>query len=276
MGKHKCKKFISVLIIFLLFISQAFSVNNLSAAGLQNIADYFLGKFKNKDHLTGIAITLSCRNSKPVSVFSGKVSLDNKSSDINDKNLWQIGSVSKAFTSIVILQLEKEHKLDVNKNRPGIESTVGDILKKYALRIFKSGEYSNWNDVTIEQLMNMTAGIPEYIDTDDKFRIDFSKNPNKFYSLSNILAYEKNKKLDFSPGTAWNYSDTGYILLGYIIKIVTHNDPGFEIKKRVIDKIKLKNTYYVINEPGHPYKTGNYFSGPDVSSRLVHGYYWGG
>jgi len=257
-----------------LLASKTFATNMLPTAGLQNIADTFLGKFKNKDHLTGIAITLSCPNKNPISVFSGKINVDAKSSDINDKNLWQIGSITKSFTSIVILQLEEEHKFDINnKNRTGIKSTFGDVFKKYATNEFKRKKYSNWYNVTIEQLMNMTAGVPEYFDTDDKYRSDFAKNPNKFYSLDDILAYEKDKKLDFAPGTSWNYSDTGYILLGYIIKIVTDNEPGFEIKKRVIDKIHLKNTYYVIDDPRNPYKIRN-FSSSDISQNLVHGYYW--
>lgn len=272
MTKSKHIKLIFALAGFVL-LTTAFA-NNLPPANLQNIADTFLKEFKDKDHLTGISITLSCRNSKPISVFSGKISRDPKSENITSLNLWQIGSITKSFASIVILQLEKEHKFDINKNRLGIKSTFGDILQKYSPKTFKSGKYSNWYNVTLEQLMNMTAGIPEYIDTDDKFRNDFAKNPNKFYSLDDILSYEKNKNLDFIPATSWNYSDTGYILLGYIIKIVTNNEPGFEIKKRVIDKIHLKHTYYVINDPQNPYKISDSYTGPNISQHLVHGYYW--
>ncbi len=251
------------LIATVLLTTKAFAIDKLPTTDLQNVANTFVEKFNNKDHFTGIAITLSCPNAKPISVFSGKVSLDAKSAAIHAKNLWQIGSVTKAFTSIVILQLDEEHKFD-----NGIQTTFGEILKKYAPAEFKNKKYSNWYPVTLEQLMNMTSGIPEYFDTDDNYRNDIAKNPNRFYSLADVLAYEKDKKLDFAPGTAWNYSDTGYILLGYIIKIVTNHEPGFEIKKRVIDKINLKNTYYVIDDPRKPYAS------PDISKNLVHGYYW--
>ena len=73
--------------------------------------------------------------------------------------LWQIGSNTKAFTSVLVLQLEAEHKLSIN-------DTLGKWLPQYA----------HWSGVTIKQLLNMTSGIPNYT-TRRNYWNDFAAAP---------------------------------------------------------------------------------------------------
>lgn len=264
------KYFLKTCIIILsicFFNIQIFANDNQDT--LQQFADNLISIYGTKDHFTGTAVAVSCpqiNSGDILQAFSGYKST-NKNSKIDFKSLWQIGSNTKSFASIVILQLEYEGKL----GNAGIESTVGDIFKKYFPDGFQKSFYKNWYQITLKQLMNMTSGIPGYFDTDTNFNAYLSKNLNKNFSLEDILNFQKNKSLNFQPGSKWEYSDTNYILLGYLIKKITGNTPGEEIRKRIIYPLNLKNTFYIDNQPVQEIPDG-------VSNKrkldLVHGYYW--
>ncbi|ULQ53855.1 serine hydrolase [Flavihumibacter fluvii] len=113
---------------------------------------------------------------------------------------YQVGSVTKQFTTAVIMKLQEQGKLKVT-----------DKLSKYF------PDYPKGDSITIEQLMTHTSGIYNY--TNDE---NFMKNEvTKPHNQDEIIALFKNKPLDFSPGKNWSYSNSGYCLLGYIIEKVT-------------------------------------------------------
>jgi len=119
----------------------------------------------------------------------------------NDPNtIFQIGSITKQFTSAIILQLKEKQKLSLQ-----------DKLSKYI------PDYPNGDQITIEHLLTHTAGVYNY--TNDR---DFMKNEStKPIARDSLVALFRNKPLDFKPGEKFNYSNSGYILLGYIIEKVT-------------------------------------------------------
>jgi len=119
----------------------------------------------------------------------------------NDPNtIFQIGSITKQFTSAIILQLKEKQKLSLQ-----------DKLSQYI------PDYPNGDQITIEQLLTHTAGIYNYTNNPD-----FMKNEStKPIARDSLLALFRNKPLDFKPGEKFNYSNSGYILLGYIIEKVT-------------------------------------------------------
>jgi CubicO group peptidase (beta-lactamase class C family) len=119
----------------------------------------------------------------------------------NDPNtIFQIGSITKQFTSAIILQLKEKQKLSLQ-----------DKLSKYI------PDYPNGDQITIEHLLTHTAGVYNYTNNQD-----FMKNRStKPIARDSLLALFRNKPLDFKPGEKFNYSNSGYILLGYIIEKVT-------------------------------------------------------
>ncbi len=120
---------------------------------------------------------------------------------LNDSHsIYQLGSVTKQFTSAIILKLQSENKL-----------SVSDKLSKYF------PDYPKGDSITIKELLSHTSGIYNY--TNDQ---DFMKNEiTTPKTREQIMALFENKPLDFSPGTSWSYSNSGYSMLGYIIEEVT-------------------------------------------------------
>lgn len=124
-----------------------------------------------------------------------------KDSTLNDaKTVFQIASITKTFTSAMILKLVELQQLvltdKVNKFYPG---------------------YPHGDSITIEHLLTHTSGIPDYT-RDAKRRYTGIDHPVPIMETINFF---KDKPLDFAPGTQWDYSNSGYFLLGYIIQKVT-------------------------------------------------------
>jgi CubicO group peptidase (beta-lactamase class C family) len=108
---------------------------------------------------------------------------------------FQIGSVTKQFTTAVIMKLQETGQL-----------SVADHISKYF------PNYPKGDSITIEQLMTHTSGIYSYT-SDAKFMANEVTKP---HTREQMMALFQNKPLDFSPGTDWNYSNSGFSMLGYI------------------------------------------------------------
>lgn len=137
-------------------------------------------------------------------------------------NVMQLASITKQFTSVSILMLMEEGKISLN-----------DPLSKFI------SDYPRGNEITIHHLLNHTSGIKNYTNLSEfrmKTRMDMSPEE--------IISYFKNVALDFNPGEKYEYSNSGYILLGYIIEKITNTTYEEYIQKNIFDKLKMKNSYY--------------------------------
>src|SRR5579883_2130902 len=135
---------------------------------------------------------------------------------------YRIGSISKMFTAVMIFQLIEENKL-----------TLEATLSKFFPQI------PNADKITIEQMLNHRSGLHDI--TDDSSYTDWDTIAQTHEQMLKRFSEEKP---DFEPGTEQHYSNTNYILLGYIIEKITHNEYADELKKRITEKIGLRHTYY--------------------------------
>jgi CubicO group peptidase (beta-lactamase class C family) len=133
---------------------------------------------------------------------------------------YRIGSVTKQFTATCILQLAEQGKLGID-----------DKLSKYF------PDYPKGDSITIHMLLNHTSGIKNYTSIPEFF-------PKAALPLSKdtMIAMFKNKPLDFSPGTKWSYSNSGYFLLGVIVEKASGKKFSEYLMENVIKKVGLKNT----------------------------------
>src|SRR5450755_4189648 len=124
-----------------------------------------------------------------------------KSKTLNDAGtIYQLGSITKQFTSAIILRLVELKQL-----------SLSDKLSKFY------PDYPNRDKITITQLLSHTSGVYNYTN-DPVFMKTEAVKPS---TEEKMLVLFKDKPLDFSPGTDWRYSNSGYSLLGYIIQKVT-------------------------------------------------------
>jgi CubicO group peptidase (beta-lactamase class C family) len=139
----------------------------------------------------------------------------------NEQTIFQLGSVTKQFTSAVILKLQEEKKL-----------SVSDKLSKY----FPG--YPKGDSITIEQLLTHTSGIYNYTN-DGKFMANEVTKPS---NREMMMALFRDKPLDFSPGTNWSYSNSGYSLLGYIIEAVTKQSYEQAVRKYIFTPLRMTHS----------------------------------
>ncbi|MFT3827731.1 MAG: serine hydrolase [Chitinophagaceae bacterium] len=126
---------------------------------------------------------------------------DVKAGTFNDSvTIYQVGSVTKQFTAALILWLQEQKKLSVT-----------DKLSKY----FPG--YPQGDKITIENLLTHTSGVHNYTDSAGFMQTEITKP----VTSDKMIAMFRSWPLDFEPGTQWNYSNSGYSLLGYIIEKIT-------------------------------------------------------
>jgi CubicO group peptidase (beta-lactamase class C family) len=138
---------------------------------------------------------------------------------------FRLGSITKQFTSMLILQLVQEGKIK-------IEGKLTDYLPDY--------RKDTGDRVTIHQLLNHTSGIPSYTGLPNFFQ-EISRNP---YSPSDFVKKYASGDLEFEPGAKFNYNNSGYFLLGAIVEKVTGKPYEQALRERIFDPVGMKNTGY--------------------------------
>lgn len=142
-----------------------------------------------------------------------------------DGSRFSIGSVSKIFTSIAVLQLKEKGKLRLN-----------DPLVKY-LPGFQ------YPEITIRHLLSHTSGLPDY----ELYGQLVDKNPEKIFFNTDILPSLKvwNKPLYFKPGEKWQYSNTNFSLLALLVEKVSRRSFQDYVKKEIFLPANMPGTYFL-------------------------------
>jgi D-alanyl-D-alanine carboxypeptidase len=141
---------------------------------------------------------------------------------LSTASVWQIGSNTKAFSAVLLLQLEAGGRLS-------IEDTVGRWLP----------QYPQWSGVTIRQLLNMTSGIPTY-EEQTAFLTTYTANPYTHFSKETLIEYAAAEP----PTTGYSYSNTNYALAEMILEKVTGESYERLLYRRIITPLGLRDTHY--------------------------------
>jgi D-alanyl-D-alanine carboxypeptidase len=140
---------------------------------------------------------------------------------------YEIGSITKQFTAAAILQLQEDGKLDID-----------DKVSKFI------PDAPHASELTLRQLLSHTSGLAEYFDTPD-----IEHEATQPVTFAQLMARIADKPLSFAPDSRMSYSNTGYIILGRVIEIVSHQNYRDYIRTHMLDRAGMKQTYNVANEP---------------------------
>ena len=222
------------------------AVTTLQSA-VQKDLDSYLASRAKIEHISAISLSVSLHGN-PVNMnwTAGRTSFGG-SQPVTPENLYQIGSNTKAFTAVTLLQLEAAGALD-------IDQTVGKFLPQYPA----------WRDVSIRHLLDMTTGIPEYLGVTELDHIT-AVNPQHDWSAAALISYVYPKSdKPIAPFHGWQYSNTNYLLSQLIIEKVTGHSYADEIESRFLGpKLGLSDTYYSADT--YP---------ASVTDRMVSGYFF--
>ena len=137
----------------------------------------------------------------------------------------RLGSITKQFTAMLILQLAAEGKLD-------LQAPITTYLPDYPK--------ATGDKITTHHLLTHTAGIPNYTSFPGFFK-DESRNPYKPLDFTEKFA---NKNLEFEPGERFNYSNSGYFLLGVIIETLSGKTYEQMLHDKIFKPLNMNDTGY--------------------------------
>ncbi len=141
---------------------------------------------------------------------------------VTDRTIFQSGSLGKQFTATAVMLQVQDGKL-----------SLSDPLAKY----FDGPE--TWRAITVRHLLTHTSGIPDYNDG----QLDYRKD----YTEEELVKFAATLPLDFTPGAEWKYSNTGYILLGALVRKVSGSFYGDVLRDKVFTPLGM-TTARVISE----------------------------
>lgn len=168
------------------------------------------------------------------------------------ETMFRVGSVTKVFTAVMIYQL-------VDEKRLGLDTPLARFFPRVA----------NAGRITIADLLGHTSGLPDYSAGMDR------RTPLTAAELARRI---ESLPAAFEPGTRWQYSNTNYTLLGFIVEAVTRSTYGEELGRRIVRRAGLRRTRYggAVNPAANEarayfYEDGGWKLQPDESLEVAAG-----
>jgi CubicO group peptidase (beta-lactamase class C family) len=183
----------------------------------EKILDYLFA-LSERNYLNG-AVSVGYKGELLVAQGFGKSNFQYNISNTS-RTKFKIGSITKSFTATCIMQLYENKLLD-------IYSPISHYI-----------DFPSIHPITVENLLTHSSGIPNFT----SFKDYWDKDMRLPSSLGQTISTFKHKELEFKPGTKFNYSNSGYLLLTQIIESISGVSYGEYIKKNICDVIGLKNT----------------------------------
>ena len=140
---------------------------------------------------------------------------------LNGNELFSINSMGKMFTAILALQLVEEGVISLEDNL----STL-----------FEDFKHPKSSEITLHHLLSHRSGIRDY------FLLQLNGKLSFELSRDEMLVKVSKMDLKFAPGTKFNYSNTGYILLSLIVEKYRNKNFNLVMKERIFDVLEMKNT----------------------------------
>jgi len=153
---------------------------------------------------------------------------------VTDETVFQSGSLGKMFTATAVMLQVEDGKLSLD-----------DPLTK-----FFPDAPATWRSITVRNLLNHTSGIPDYTTSTFDYRKDYTEDELARMAFA--------QKLEFPAGSRWNYSNTGYALLGFIVHKVSGKFYGDVLAERVFKPLGMRTARIIDEADIIPNRAGGY------------------
>ena len=151
----------------------------------------------------------------------------------------RIGSVTKQFTSALVLQLVEEGEIE-------LDAPISTYLPGYP--------EPQGSKVTVHHLLNHTSGIPSYTGLPE-FGDEMMRES---YTPDELIEVVAGLPLEFEPGTSWAYNNSGYFILGRIIENVTGEEYDDVLRERLLEPLGLDDSGYDFHDEIQPREASGY------------------
>ena len=198
-----------------------------------NEVDHYVSGQLNEQHIPGIALAVVKDGHVLKAQGYGLANVELNVS-VKPETVFQTGSVGKQFTATAVMMLVEQGKI-------GLDDSIGEHLR---------GAPPSWKEITIRRLLTHTSGIPDYTEKIINLRQDYTEDQllKKFETLPLI----------FPPGTKWSYSNTGYVILGILIRKVTGQFYGDFLHDRIFQPLGMNATRIVSEADIVPNRAAGY------------------
>jgi CubicO group peptidase (beta-lactamase class C family) len=210
-----------------------------SAQDLQRMAEAVKAQTGNRPFMGSVLVA-----TRDEVVFQASAGLANVEWNVPNsaKTKFRIGSLTKQFTAVAILLLQERGKLQ-------LEHPVENYI---------DGVPEFWRGITIRQLLTHSAGVPDTLALPNKDNREW-----ELRGFTPAILFERMRSLplDFKPGTHFNYSNTGYMLLGWIVERVSGQTYREFIKQNLLDPIGMAESGYDSGVAVIPQRASGYEAG---------------
>ncbi|HET8627650.1 MAG TPA: serine hydrolase domain-containing protein [Thermomicrobiales bacterium] len=190
----------------------------------------YLQQVATQQHFSGAALA-----ARGGTRFVAAEGLADRAADVPNTlaTMFRLGSVTKQFTAMAVLILQQRGRL-------AVRDPVCRYLPECPIA---------WAPITLEHLLTHTSGIPYYINS-PAFAAAW---PPKDATPEQLVAEFRDWPLDFPPGARMQYSNSGYVLLGYVIERVTGTSYADFLRRAIFDPLGMADSGFDTTaiRPGH-------------------------
>ena len=195
--------------------------------------DSLVAEERAKQRIPGVAVAVVQRGELIRAAGFGLANVEH-AVPVTSSTIFQTGSLAKQFTAVAVMLQVEDAKLDLD----------GSIAR------YLPGAPASWNAITVRHLLTHTSGIPDY----DERTLDYRKD----YTDDELMQVAFGLPPEFPPGSRWNYSNTGYVLLGIIVRKASGQFYGDVLRDRVFGPLGMTTARVISEEDIVPHRAGGY------------------
>ncbi len=215
--KHITYHSLSIILLVLLRSSVGYSQSN-TVSEIESL----LSTYHDYGQFNGAAL-ISKEGKVIYSSAKGKASMEWNIDNQSDTK-FRLASVTKQFTAMLIMQLVEQGKLDLDEH-------ISTYLEDYPKDV--------GDKVSIHHLLTHSSGIPNYTSFDTYYDM-----MAKSYNSQELVESFQDSTLLFGPGERFDYSNSGYVLLGVIIEKITNKTFDQVLQEQILTPLQMRNTGY--------------------------------